>query len=106
MSSNRQFVLFFIFILLTLFLRDLPYFNVLFINRLWFVYFVLLLFVLFARADFRVTVLWLVTFILFLVAIVLTVIKFLFFAETIGIFIYFLLWMIVIYRLIGFVRKQ
>lgn len=93
-------------IVLTLFLRDLPYLNVLFISRIWLIYFAILLFVLLAGIKFRVTIMWIATYLLFGWAFVLTVLRLPFFAEFIGVFIYFLLWAIVFHRLIGFYKDK
>lgn len=106
MLSNKQIFILLILVLLTLFLRDLPYLNVLFISRIWLMYFAILLFVLFAGIKFRATIIWLATYVLLGVAFVLTILQLPFFAEFIGVLIFFLLWAIVVHRLIGFFKDK
>jgi len=106
MANNKQFLVLLTLVLLTLLLRDLPYLNVIFVSRIWLIYFAILLFVIFAGIKFRVTLLWFVTFVLLCATFALTILRLSFFAESIGVLIYFLLWAIVIHRLIGFVKDR
>ncbi len=106
MLSNKQIFILLILVMLALLLRDVPYLNILFISRIWLIYFAILLFVLFAGIKFRVTIIWLATYMLFGTAFVLTILRLPFFAEFIGVLIFFLLWTIVIHRLIGFFKDK
>ena len=106
MLSNKQIFILLILVIFALFLRDLPYVNVLFTSRIWVIYFAILLYVLFAGIKFRMTVLWFMTFVLLCATFALTILRLSFFAESIGVLIYFLLWAIVLYRLIGFVKDR
>src|SRR5574341_2244881 len=104
MLDGKKLLLLFILVVFTLFLRDLPYVNVTFISRMWLIYFALLLFIVLISIKFRVGFLWFAIFLLSTVAFVLTFMRLPFFAESIGILIYFFLWAILIHRLIGFVK--
>lgn len=104
MVSSKKFLMLFILILLTLFLRDLPYLNVTFIGKMWLIYFALLLFIILVSIRFRVMFFWYATFVLFFAAFVLTLLRLPFFAESVGVLIYFLLWAIVIHRLMSFIK--
>lgn len=104
MLSGKKLLTLFILILLTLFLRDLPYVNVTFIGKMWLIYFALLLFTILVSIRFRVIFLWYATFVLFFAALILTLLRLPFFAESVGVLIYFLLWAIVIYRLMSFIK--
>ncbi len=106
MVNSKQLFVLLILVLLTLLLRDLPYLNIVFISRIWLIYVAILLFVILVSIKFRVILLWYVTFALFFIAFVLTLARLPFFAESIGVFIYFLLWAIVIHRLISFVKGR
>ena len=106
MINGKQFFVLLILILLTLLLRDLPYLNVVFISRIWLIYFAILFFVILASIKFRVILLWYATFALFLVAFVLTLMRLPFFSESAGILIYFSLWAIVIHVLVAFIKRK
>lgn len=92
----KKLFLYILLILATLFLRDLPYFNVLFIHQLWIVYFILLLILLFTSIKFDRRIVVGASFFLLLVALVLTLLKMSFFADAVGVFLYFLLWFIAV----------
>ncbi len=81
-----------IVILLTLLLRDLPYFNVIYINRIWLLYLTILLIVLLSNVRFKISRLRNVTVLLFFASYILTLSGLLFFAEALGTLIYFSLW--------------
>lgn len=106
MVNSKQLFVFLILILVTLLLRDLPYVNVVFISRLWLVYFAILMFVILASLKFRVTILWYTTIALFVMSFMLTLMRLPFFAESVGVLIYFFLWIIVIHRLIEFAKDR
>lgn len=106
MTNSKQLFILLIFILLTLLLRDLPYLNVALISKIWLIYFAILFFVILSSVKFRVILLWYLTFALFFISFVLTLMPLPFFAESIGILIYFSLWAIVIHKLIGFAKDR
>lgn len=106
MINSKQLFVLLILILVTLLLRDLPYANVVFISKLWLVYFAILIFVILVTIKFRVRVLWYTTIALFVMAFVLTLMRLPFFAESIGVIIYFSLWVIIILRLISFAKER
>ena len=106
MLSSRQLFVLLILILLTLFFRDLPYVNVVFISSFGLIYFAILMFVILAIIKFRVILLWYLTFALFIIAFVFTLARLPFFAESIGVLIYASLWVIIIHRLIGFTKGR
>ena len=103
---SKQFFVLLILILLTLLLRDLPYVNVVFISRIWLIYFAILFFVLLAGIKFRVILLWYSTFVLLIAAFVLALMGLPFFSESVGMLIYFSLWAVVIHALIGFAKER
>lgn len=94
-----------IFILVTLLLRDLPYVNVVIINKMWIFYLIILLLVGLSSIKFKVSLVTYTTFALFLIAFILTILKLNFFAEGIGILIYFSLWVILIHKMVSFFRE-
>ena len=94
-----------IFILVTLLLRDLPYVNVVIINKMWIFYLIILLLVGLSSIKFKVSLVTHTTFALFLIAFILTILKLNFFAEGIGILIYFSLWVILIHKMVTFFRE-
>lgn len=104
MINSKQLFVLLILILLTLFLRDLPYLNVIFISRIWLVYFALLFFVILSLLKFRVIFLWYGIFTLFLIVGMLTIMHLPFFSESIGVLIYFSFWAIVIHKLVSVVK--
>ncbi len=106
MISTKQFYFLLTLVLFTLFLRDLPYLNVIFISRMWLVYFALLFFVVLSILKFRVIFLWYGIFILLSIAGMLTIMHLPFFSESIGILIYFSFWTIIIHKFIGFVKGK
>jgi len=106
MVSNKQLFVLLTLVILTLLLRDSPYMNVLFIGRIWLFYFAILLFLIFIAIKFKVVFLWYGAFILCILAFVFVVLRLPFFAELNGVLIYFALWIIVIHKLIDFVRNK
>lgn len=106
MGNSKQLLVPLTLVLLALLLRDSPYLNTIFINRIWFFYFASLLFVFLIVVKFRVVLLWYMTLGLFIIAFILTLMRLDFFAELIGVLIYFSLWAIVFHRLIGFVKDK
>lgn len=94
-----------ILILVTLLMRDLPYVNVIIINKIWIFYLILLLLVGLSSIRFKVSLVTYATFALFFIAFILTLLKLSFFAEAIGVLIYFSLWVILIHKMIAFFRE-
>jgi hypothetical protein len=84
-------------ILLTLLIRDLPYINVTIINKIWIIYLLLLLVLALMSIRFRYAHILLCTSILIFTAFVLELLSIVFVADMIGIFIYFLLWIILLH---------
>lgn len=106
MPTVKQLFILSMLILITLFLRDLPYINVVIINKMWILYIVILLLVLLSSIKFRVVVVSYLTGVLFFTAFVLTLLKLNFFAEAIGALVYFFLWILFIHRLITYHREM
>lgn len=93
-------------ILFSLLLRDLPYMNLIFIDKMWILYLLILLLVFLSSIKFQVTIVSYVTALLFLVSFVLTVLKFTFFAEAIGSLIYFSLWVLLVHKIISYFHQS
>lgn len=93
---NKLFV-YLMIILLTLFLRDLPYFNVYVIRQLWLVYFLLFLTAIFSNLKISSNAVLSLSLLFLLAMLVLSLLKFTFFAEAMGIFLYFLFWILIIF---------
>lgn len=106
MFGSKRFLLFILLILFTLFLRDLPYFNVLFIDKLWIFYFFLFLLFLFYSIKVNIRYVYFVCFVLFFLAFVFSLLRLEFFAHVSGIFIYFLLWIIIVSKIYTFLKEQ
>ncbi|OGG24524.1 hypothetical protein A3A79_05060 [Candidatus Gottesmanbacteria bacterium RIFCSPLOWO2_01_FULL_43_11b] len=95
-----------IVIVITLLLRDLPYANVIFINKIWLLYLLILLLIILSSMKFKVTLVSYLTGFLFFVAFLLTLLKLTFFAEAIGALIYFSLWIVLVHQIILFYRQS
>ena len=93
-------------ILLTLLLRDVPYFNVFIIGKIWILYLLIFLIVAMAGIRFRHTIFLQSTVMLFLLAYVFTIVDIPFLAEAIGIIIYFSFWVILIHALVTSIRQD
>ena len=102
MISQRRLVWLSIFILLTLLLRDLPYVNVVVINKMWIIYLLILLFIALSSIKFKVSIVLYTTILLFLIAFIWTLLRLNFFADAIGSLIYFSLWIIFIHKSVTF----
>lgn len=104
MLNNRNIIIFLFFILATLFLRDVPYFNVLFINKLWILYF--FMFVFFLIYVFRAKLKYLLysCLVLIIPTLFFLLIKLGYFAETVGVVVYFFLWVVVIDKIRSLVK--
>lgn len=87
-------------ILLTLLLRDVPYFNVLIIGKIWILYLLIFLVIVMAWIRFRYAIFLQGTVILLLVAYVFTIAGIPFLAEAIGILVYFSFWIIFIHAVV------
>lgn len=101
MLTPRHIFAFSMLILFTLFLRDLPYINVFVIGKIWIVYLIILLLLLITIIKFNVSIISYVTGALLLASLVLTLLDLSFFAEMIGVFIYFSLWIIFLYKMMS-----
>jgi len=106
MPSGKYVTLIGLLILLTLLLRDVPYFNVIIIGKIWILYLLILLIALMTSLRFRYSMFLPITIILFLLALLFTLISFPFMAEAIGILIYFAFWVIFIHSVFVSVQKD
>lgn len=106
MLTSRYIPLVGLLILLTLFLRDVPYFNVFIIGKIWILYLLIFLIFVMAGIRFRHTIFLPGTVMLFLLAYVLTIADITFLAEAIGILIYFSFWIIFIHALIISIKQD
>ncbi len=94
-----------VLVLITLLVRDLPYFNVLVINRIWIVYLLALLLIFLSNIRFHVRYVVYFTLALFVVGLVLTLLRLTFFADGVGVIIYFALWIILIHRIFLYFKQ-
>jgi len=92
--------------LMTLLLRDLPYVNVIVINKMWILYVGMVLLVAFSRIRFKFSIVFYGTVALFVASFILTLLGLTFVAEGIGIFIYFALWILLLHAIGSYVRKS
>ena len=90
--SRRQTTILVLAILLTLFLRDLPYFNVIVIDKMWIVYLLLFLLILVSFIHMKITTFYYIIVFVFSMVLVMTLLSLRFFAESGGIILYFSLW--------------
>ena len=104
--NNRRLLIGFLFLVLTLLLRDAPYINVFIIDKLWLVYVLLILGVAFffipRKAGYSKGTL----FSLPIIALAFTLVKVAIAAEVIGIILYLILWIVVLFKVISFVREK
>lgn len=106
MVNNRKVLAFFLFITFLLLLRDIPYFNVLIINKLWIVYiFVIAIIALFFVSRKKIYLGVAFFFLLFL-ALILTLAGVIVGADAIGIVIYILVWLVVIQKIFALIREK
>lgn len=94
MESNRKIFLFLWVLLVTLLLRDVPYLNVLFINQLWIVYLLMLFIFIFSNVTIYLRHVFITALLFFAFALVLSLFKFVFLAESVGILVYLFFWII------------
>lgn len=87
-------------------MRDLPYINVAIINKMWIVYLVILLLLLLSSIKFKISIVSYLAGSFFLVAFILTLLGLTFFAEAVGILIYFSLWIVLVHKIITFFRDE
>lgn len=106
MITQKKLVLFFLFLIVLLLLRDLPYFNVLVIERLWIIYLLLIIVGLFYFIPKRTSVFFFGAFSLIFIAAVFNFVGIAIIPEIIGIIIYGLLWTIVLQKIIYLVRSS
>ena len=81
-------------ILFTLLLRDLPYFNVIVISKMWIVYLFLFLVILLSRIRVKIATFYIIIMLLYGVALVSSLFILKFFSESIGIILYISLWIV------------
>ena len=93
MSAN-QITILVLAILFTLLLRDLPYFNIIFISKMWIVYLVLFLAILLPRIRIKFSTFFYIAITLFGIGLISTLLQLKLFAETMGIILYFSLWVV------------
>lgn len=106
MTNDRKLLFAFLFVTLILLLRDTPYLNILVINRLWIVYILVLAIIAFLFIPRREGYLIPVLFFALFLSLILILTGITFVAEVIGIVIYVLLWLIVVHKVIAFVRER
>lgn len=100
MEHNRKMFFFIWILLITLLLRDIPYINVLFINHLWIVYLLILFFFLFSNVRISLRHVLYATLLFFAGAFTLSLFRFVFMAEAVGILLYFFFWIIFVLKLL------
>lgn len=106
MANNRKVLVIFLFITFLLLLRDIPYFNVFIIDKLWIVYiFVIAIIALFFIPKKRVYLKIALFFLLFL-ALLLTLTGVEVGADATGIVIYILAWLVVIQKIFVLIREK
>ena len=92
--SGKQASFLVLVILFTLLLRDLPYFNVIVIGKMWIVYLLLFLALFLSRVRMKITTFYGIIMLLFGLALAFSIFALKFFSETIGIILYFSLWIV------------
>lgn len=103
MFNLKKIIFLLLFIILSLIVRETPYINIFLIGKLWMFYLLVLFLFLFPLSVFPLFIL-LILFLL--VAFILTIFKLTYFAESIGVVIYFLLWVIFLLKLKEFLKKE
>lgn len=98
-NSYNKIYLLIILMLAFLLLRDMPYINVLIINKIWAAYIICFALVLFSFISLKVRSILIFLTILFLTSIVLNILRFYSISEISGIIIYFLLWFLAISKI-------
>lgn len=106
MNDQRLLIVFLITTLILLFLRDAPYINVFIINKLWLVYILLILVIVFFFIPRKESYLWRTLFSLPFVALIFTLLRITIAAEVIGVVLYSILWFAVIFKIIYYVREK
>ena len=104
--SGNQIIMVVLAILFTLLLRDLPYFNVVIIGKMWIVYLFLFLVILLSRIRVKLSTISYVTILLLGVAMVLTLLSLKFFAEAIGIILYLSMWIVLGVKMWSYLRES
>lgn len=95
-----------VLILLTLFIRDLPYINVLIISKIWIVYLLVLLVIFLYKVNFNVRYVLYSALLFFIFAFFLTVLSLSFFSEGAGVILYFSLWIVLIHKLVFYIKEK
>lgn len=106
MISQKKLVLFFLFSTVLLLLRDIPYLNVLIIEKLWLIYLLLLFWILSYFIPKKVDIFFFAVFSLLFIALLFSFLKITIIPEAVGIIIYALLWLIIVQSIIQLVRSE
>ncbi len=106
MQKERFLFLLTVLILITLLLRDLPYFNVLIVNRIWIIYLLILLLLILSGMKFKVRHVSYAVLLLFIGAFILALLGLTFFAEGVGAVLYFALWIVFIHGIYSFLKES
>lgn len=101
---SKRFYIFFLFLVATLFLRDVPYVNVFIINKIWIIY--ILLFMVFILPPISQKHLLMMLFMLLPLALIFTLFKLIIASEIIGVLIYVMLIGVVVYRFFSLLKER
>jgi len=104
--NNRRILIAFLLIINILLLRDAPYINVFVIDKLWVVYILLILGIVFSLIPRKERYLWGVLFFLPLIPLILTLVRIPIAAEFIGVVFYSILWFTALFKIVSFVREK
>lgn len=104
--SGNQVIIIVLVILFTLLLRDLPYFNVVIIGKMWMIYLLLFLVILTSRVGVKLTAVTFVIVFLLGVALLLTLSNLKFFAEIVGIILYFCMWIVMLAKMWSYIQEK
>lgn len=102
MRKDIKIFVFVVLLLVALFLRDVPYLNIVFVPRMYLIY-IALFFFLFPPKTTR-TLFFGILLLLFLTIIV-TVLQFMLTAELLGVILYFVLWVLVLSRIVSYIKS-
>lgn len=106
MVNDRKILVVFLFITFLLLLRDIPYFNVFIIDKLWIVYILVIAIIGFFFIPRKKVYLKIALFFLLFLALILTLMVVRVGADAIGIVIYLLLWLVVIQKIFSLIREK
>lgn len=106
MNDRRLLIAFLLTMLILLFLRDIPYFNVFIISKLWLVYVLLILVIVFFFVPRKESYLWRTLFLLPFIALIFTLLRIAIAPEVIGVIFYSILWFAAIFKIFSFLREK